>query len=428
MKRIDKDLKGTAGNTIMLYIMAFIKLILPLATLPYLTRMLSEEMYGMVSYVKATMTYMQLIIDFGFIYSSVKDIVNAKNDKEKIGFIVGHTYLAKTLLIGVAFAVALCMFVAIPILRANFLFSLLSFVAVAISAYMADFLFRGIEKMHIITIIFVIMRTISTTLTFVVIHNDSDVLLIPILDILSYIIAILISQVWVARLGINIKINNLKTALYMLKDSFTYFLSSMATTVFSALNTILIGIVITDLKQVAYWGICTQIISAIQGLYAPIMNGIYPHMIRNKNLNFIHKLLCLFMPIVTIGCIACFWLSDYALLIIGGKDYVVATPILRCLIPILFLSFPAQLYGWPTLGAIGLEKQTTASTIIAALVQVLGLVVLLITNTMTLYTISILKCFVEFVLMAIRVFFTYRYRANFIGISSKEWEKQEHGG
>lgn len=419
MKKIDKDIKSTASNTVMLYVLAFIKLILPLVTLPYLTRILSEETYGVVSYVKATMTYMQLIIDFGFIFSSVKDIVNAKGDKEKIGLISGHTYLAKTLLIGVSFIIMLIMCASIPILRQNIPYSLLSFAAVAMSAYMADFLFRGIEKMHIITIIFVIMRTISTVLTFVVIHDDGDVFLIPILDILSYIIAILISQIWIVKLGIKIRINSFKTSLFMLKDSFTYFLSSMATTVFSVLNTILIGIVITDLKQVAYWGVCMQIISAIQGLYSPIMNGIYPHMIRKKSLGFIHKLLCLFMPIVTLGCVACFIFSDFALLVIGGQDYVVATPIFRCLIPILFFSFPAQLYGWPTLGAAGLEKQTTASTIIAACVQVVGLVALIVANTMTLYTIAILKCFVEFVLMAIRMFITYKNRKKFTIVSEK---------
>ena len=39
-------------NTIMLYGMSIAKIVFPLLTLPYLTRVLSVESYGVVSYVK----------------------------------------------------------------------------------------------------------------------------------------------------------------------------------------------------------------------------------------------------------------------------------------------------------------------------------------------------------------------------------------
>ena len=50
-----KEEKKVVGNTIMLYIMTIAKMIFPLLTLPYLTRILSEEAYGFVSYVKSCM-------------------------------------------------------------------------------------------------------------------------------------------------------------------------------------------------------------------------------------------------------------------------------------------------------------------------------------------------------------------------------------
>lgn len=414
MFKVTQDEKKTAQNTVMLYIMAFAKLILPLMTLPYLTRMLSKEAYGLVTYVKACMTYMQLIIDFGFILSSVKDIVNAKGDKEEIGYITGHTYVAKTLLVGVSFLAAVVLCFAIPLLRGNVTFTMLYFISVALTAYIADFLFQGMEKMHVITVIFLIAKSLSTVATFVFVHNDSDLLLIPVLDILSNAVTVALGFFFGKSFGIRIRFRSMKGCLLMIKDSFTYFLSSMATTVFSALNTVLIGIVITDLDQIAYWGVCIQIVSAIQGLYAPITNGVYPHMIRQKSLRFIHKILLLLMPVVTLGCVACFFLAKTALLIVGGKEYVAAYKLFRCLIPVLFFSFPAQVYGWPTMGAIGLVKQTTMSTIIAALIQVAGLVVLMITGTMTLYSVAILKCFIEFTLMAIRMFFTYKNKKLFV--------------
>ena len=49
---------------------------------------------------------------------------------------------------------------------------------------------------------------------------------------------------------------------------------------------------------------------------------------------------------------------------------------MRCLVPVLFFSFPAMLFGWPVLGAIGKVKENTKTTISAALVQIAGLAAL----------------------------------------------------
>ncbi len=408
MREFDKDLLCTIKNTVMLYILSFVKLVLPLITIPYLTRVLSKEVYGLVSYVKASMIYMQLIIDFGFMLSSVREIVSANGDKEQIGLIAGHTYLAKTLLIGIAFVVMVCMCISMPILKQNIAYTLMSFAAVAVSAYLADFLFRGIEKMHIITILFVISRLVATSLTFILIQGDADIMAMPVIDIISTLVSIVLSYIWLVKLGIKIRVKSIYSAIHMLKDSFTYFISNMATTVFSALNTILIGIVIVDLQQIAYWGLCIQIISAIQGLYTPITNGIYPHMIKKKSLNFIHRVMFIIMPVVLFGCVLCIILSKTVMIIVGGSQYIEAHNVFRCLVPILFFSFPAQLYGWPTLGAVGLIKETSMSTIVAAVVQLVGLTLLIVMGQMNLYTMAILKSVVEICLMLIRMVVTYR--------------------
>ena len=407
-----KEIK-VVGNTVMLYIMSIAKLIFPLLTLPYLTRVLSEDSYGFVSYVRSCMTYMQLIIDFGFILSSVKDITKSDGDRERIGYITGNTFLAKTMLSIVSAAALVIMCFAIDILKLNIIYVILSFVAVFFTSYLADFLFRGIEKMHYITIVYLISKGLSVILTFVFVKDDSTILWIPVLEIIMNVVSIVISAFIIKKLGIKIRVSTIKECFLMIKDSFVYFLSSIATTAFSALNTLLIGIFITDLTQVAYWSLCINIISAIQGLYAPICNSVYPYMIRERSLKFIHKVLILIMPVVTVGCVLCFFMSKTVLYVVGGEKYVEAAYLFKWLIPILFFSFPAQLYGWPTLGAIGKEKATTVSTILAAVVQLLGIVFLIITNSFNLIALAILRFSTEGILMAVRIYLTYKYHGCF---------------
>ena len=166
------------NNTIMLMIFNIAKIIFPFITLPYLTRVLTTDTYGVVTYAKTIMNYMQIFVDFGFVLSATKDIVKCRENKNEIGQVIGDTMVARIMLGLLGFLLVLIISIALPILRANILYTILSYIAVFLSIFLMDFLFRGLEKMHIITIRFIVMKVISTILTFILIKDDSDLLLI----------------------------------------------------------------------------------------------------------------------------------------------------------------------------------------------------------------------------------------------------------
>lgn len=407
---MDKETKQTTKNTVWLYLLTFAKLIFPLITLPYLTRMLSKDAYGMVAYVKNCMVYMQLIVDFGFIFSAVKDIVNAGEDKKEIGEITGHVYLAKLFLAAAILLVSFILSLAIPILRPYKFYVFLSAVAVALSALLGDFLFRGLEKMHVLSITYIVMQGVATALTFVFVKTDADILWIPILNIIGTCLAVVITWLYIWKSGIKVKVVSVKRTFLALKSSTVFFASQFATTAFTALNTLLIGIVITDEAQIADWAVCLQLVTAVQNLYTPITNGIYPQMVRRKKLNLIIKVMLIFMPVVLAGCIFCFFMAEPILTIVGGEEYAGATTLFRVLIPLLFISFPATVLGWPTLGAINKDKQVTITTISASVFQVLGLLLLILIQQFTLIHIAILRSITEFLLFGSRFAFVCKYR------------------
>lgn len=416
MEKINQTNKRIINNTVMLYILTIAKMIFPLITTVYMSHVLETSTYGVVSYVKSFMSYMQVIIDFGFLLSAVKDITKALGDKEKIDRIIGNTYFAKTILIGLSFVGMLVLTVSIPILRQNWLYTLLAFVAVAASAYLADFLFRGIEKMGFVTIVFVVMKGISTVLTLLFVKDDGDILLIPIFDIVSTVIADVISWLIFGKMGFKPIFSGIKEAIASLKESWVYFASNMATTAFGALNTLIIGIAFGESEwgqtQIAYWSICMQLVAAVQSLYNPLINGIFPAMVRDRKKKLLLTMTVIFMPIVTAGCVFCLFFADW-IMAIFGDGYVAAANVFRALVPVLFLSYPAMLYGWPALGAIGRKKETTITTIVTAVAQCVGLAVLALCGQFTLINIALLRGGTELVLLASRLFYCVKYRKEF---------------
>lgn len=400
-----KKNSGIAKNSFMLMAMNVAKMLFPLLTLPYLTRVLSKDCYGSVVYIKSVTTYLQLLVDFGFVLSATKQIVQARCDKARQEKIMGDVLLARLWLAGVALVILVVLTIALPILRSRPLLSLLSFFPVFLTLFLFDFLFRGLEKMETIALRFVIMRGISTALTFALIHSDSDVLLIPLLDTLGTLIAALMVLPQLRRMGLRVRLSRDRTAAWaMLEDSAVYFASNVASTSFSALNTLLLGIILTT-QEVAYWGVCIQAVAAVQALYTPITDSLYPVMVRERKFSRIVKTVKLFLPIVLAGCTAAWFLADFGIVLIGGKAYAPAAKIFRYLIPVLFFSFFALLFGWPTLGAIDRNAETSRSTVYALSFQVIGLLVLLCTGCYSLIAVAILRSATEFILCGIRVLY-----------------------
>lgn len=413
MGKISNKKNGIAFNVAMLYMMNIAKLVFPLITLPYLTRVLSVECYGVVSYVKATMVYAQLVVDFGFMLSGVKSVTEARDDMEKVGRITGNIVLAKGMLSLAALAGIITVAFFIDILRENFLYTVLAFIPIALSVLLFDFLFRGLEQMHVIAIRYVIMKSISVALTLVLVKGNGDILWIPVLDILSSLVAIILTLIEVKKLGIKISfVESFKGSHAALKVSGVYFISEAATTVFGAFNTILVGIFMNE-TDVAYWAVCLQLVSAVRAMYTPINNGIYPQMIKRKDIGIIKKVVKVFLPVVTIGCIIVMVFAKPILVIAGSSKYAAAAPVMRCLVPVLFFSFPAMLFGWPTLGAIGKAKENTKTTLAAAAVQLIGLGILIVTDRFEIMLVALLKSFTEICLMLFRLRYCWKFRDEF---------------
>lgn len=406
------DNKIVIQNTAMLYIMNIAKMILPLVTLPYLTRVLSVSSYAVVTYVKSCMVYMQLIVDFGFLLSATKEIITYKSDREKLSRIVGDTVAAKLMLSAVSFCVMLVMTFTIDILEENKLFSLLSFGVVFLSAFIPDFLFRGLEKMHIITVRYMVSKLVSTGLTFVFVRSEKDILWIPVLDILSSFIAILMTVFEMKKLKISFHFTGIGSCFRQIRTSAVYFLSDIATTAFSALNTLLIGMFIMR-DQVAYWSVALQLITAAQNLYSPIMNGIYPRMLETKDFSMIRKILKIFMPLICIAVLFCLIFAKPIILIINGEKYLDAIPVFRALLPLLILSFPSMIFGWPSLGAINRAKETTKTTVSTAIAQIIGILILIAVNQFTILNLALLRCITEGILLFLRYRYCRIYRNEF---------------
>ena len=402
------------NNTIMMYLLSITKLVIPLISLPYLTRVLSVECYGSVSFVKNIIAYMQIIIDFGFLISATKELVGIIKNKDEVGKTIGNTLYAQLLL---AFATSLIMVIlcfVLDILDGFEIFAILSLVPTILTVFLFEYVFKAYEQMGKITIRFVVMKVIALILTLIFVKSDSDIILIPIFDIIATLVAVVLVGFQLKQLGVKCKFSfkNIKEAIGMLGKSFVVFISNFMSTAFGALNVIIIGVVLTK-SDVAYWTVTMQLLTAVHAMYNPIVNSVYPVMIKNKDLKLIHKILLIYTPLIVGGCLIVYFFGDWIVSLIFTEKYLMSSTLLKYIIPVLIVSFPSLLYGWPCFGAIDKEKAHYLTTVIGVIIQVLGLILLFILDSFTLINLAIVRCVSEVVLCVLRMIIVYKNKKKF---------------
>lgn len=388
------------------YVLQLLKYILPLATLPYLTRVLSPSSYAVVAYVAALMAYVQVIVEFGFNLSGTKRIAEASSEHEGCR-ILSEITLARLLISLIAFLGIALIALRTEITRENLAFTFLSFVATCGRASTPDFIFQGKEVMKPLTTRYFITKGTSTILTFVLIDSPSDLLWVPVLDILSSIISVAWSfSIAQKMFSFHLVFPSLSGTLKEVSVSALYCFSNVAATTLSTFITLMIGVTVADKRQIAYWSLALTAITAIQALYGPIMNSLYPHIVVTRNYGFVWRIaLYSFFPVLLVSCLFAL-LSGTIYAVLGGADYIEGAYVGRLLAPLLFFSYYAMLLGWPLLGAAGRVPALTGSTVGAAVLCVLAFFALIATRHTSVAAFCVVRVLVEAALFLSRGFFS----------------------
>lgn len=399
--------KKLLSNTIMLYLLTFSTYLFAFITIPYQTRVLGPEVFGVVGLAMAVMIFVQLFIDFGFLLYATAEVSKHRKDTKTIISIYSSVTWAKVGLSILALIALIMASLIFETIANNMLFYILFTFATIFAAMLPDFIYRGMEKMAPITIRTVIVRLFFVLMIFIFLKGPEDILVIPTLLLIGNLSALIFVFNDVKnRFGIQLIKPALRDIKHVTAKSSHYFYSRIATAVYGAGNTIVLGAFVPGVS-VGYYVAVDKLISASKSLMSPIADSAYPHMIKTKDYALIRKLLLFAMPIIITLCIIAFILAEQICVFLFGKEYADAAPILQIMLPIVAFTLPTYLLGFPTLGAMGLSKHANNSIIFASVIQLIMVVLLIATNNITVITIAITATISEGLALLYRILAIY---------------------
>jgi PST family polysaccharide transporter len=398
-------------NTIMLYILQFSTYLLAFIVVPYETRVLGPTVYGKLGVATAIMVYFQLVIDFGFILSATEDVSRNREDNAFLRNIFTSVTVAKLFLTAGSLLVLMVLCRAVRSWQGNTLFFTLFFAATAINSMMPDYLYRGLEDMTAITVRTVLIKLFFTCMIFVLLKTPEQLCVIPALNIVGNLAALI---------GVYMHLNKKYNVRFVkpdmsgvgeaLRRSSKFFYSRIATTAYTAANTIIIDLLTKGGSTVGYYTSADKLITTGKSAMSPISDSLYPYMVKNRDFKLVKKVLLIAEPIIAVFCVAVFIFAKPLCLWFFGAEYGPVAPILRAMLPVGIVILPSYILGFPTLTAMGLSKHANYSVIFGSCLHVVNLLVLYFTGHMNEVTLGALISIAETAILAYRVIVIARHR------------------
>lgn len=250
--------------------------LLPILILPFLIHRLTIDPYGKMIFYQMVIQYLCVIVDFGFNFSSTQEI--ARNSKDKI--IISKVFYE-------TIAIKLLLFICLTSMSLLFLITshnkfgdiklficyipqLLGFALIPV------WYFQGVEKIKIIALCTIFARLVTTLLLFILIENSSDLYLAASLQSSTFCITAILAYIYIYKYE-DISLIHLSSTSFFnsIRSSFPFFISVFSVNLYTTLPTIIVGLVLGS-TSVAYYNIANTVRNAMQGLYTPVSQSLFP--------------------------------------------------------------------------------------------------------------------------------------------------------
>lgn len=379
MKVISKK-NSILQNSIWLFVLQVFNTVLPLLTIPYITRVLGSSSFGSFSLALNWVLYFQVIVEYGFAFWGARKVATVS--KRQLQKIFSQILTARLSLLIVTFFIMMLICFSngtseMPIICMIILFTMVTGVA-----FQLTWLFQGLQDMKYITIINATSRLISVILIVLLIKESSDVFLYSFLYSCTYIISAIAGLVIAnKRYGLRLLLCGFNDAKIAILEAWPLFISQAMSKVLSGFGVTVLGFTVSN-SEIGIYSALYKIPYAMALFFNPISQAIYPDVSiafsrsKAEGLNRIKRIAWMVLPIfimfALITIIFNFQITD----VLFGREYSKASKLLIPLSLWFVFSIINNFLGIQTLVASGNQKDYSNSFILSAILSVLLCVVL----------------------------------------------------
>ena len=280
--------QGLKENILWLSVLQAINYILPLATVPYLIRVLGSTNYGVLAFATVFTQYLVVFTDYGFNLSATREIAIQKDNREGIERLVSAVLLIKFLLVIMAAIALVAVTSLVPMFHALRIVLYVTFLVVLGSAAFPVWLFQGLQDMRSITVLTSVGKVICAAAIFITVTKPGDLQAAALWSSAGYPIAATIGWIVIGRrYHVRLTVPALSDLRRVLKDGFHVFVSSVMTNVLANGSVLVLGLC-QPMEVVGIYAAIEKIAKAATMMFAPITQSLYPRTSERFALGYKH--------------------------------------------------------------------------------------------------------------------------------------------
>lgn len=369
--------KSLKLNFIMNAMLTMSSFIFPLITFPYVSRVLGPGGTGRVDFATSLIAYFLMFAQLGIPTYGVRACAKVRDDKHLLTKTAQELLIINLVMSVISYAVLFLGLIFVPVLREDRLLYLVVSLTIIFSTIGMEWLYKALEQYTYITIRSILFKFVSLAAMFLLVRQKDDYVIYGGITILASSASYLMNF-FHARKYIGLRPVGGYEFSPHLKAVMVFFAMACATTVYTNLDKVMLGVMISpDSVYVGYYGASARIKSILVGIVTSLGTVLLPRAsyyvehgqmdefrrISRKALNFV-------IMAATPLMLYFIFFARQGILLLSGEEYLGAVLPMQIIMPTLLFIGLTNILGIQILVPTGREKMVLYSVIVGAAVDV----------------------------------------------------------
>jgi PST family polysaccharide transporter len=350
-------------NMVSLGVLQVANYLIPFLVLPIISRILGASLFGSVSYAQNIITYLTLLINYGFEYSATRQISIARDDKAKTDSIFWSVIAAKTCLLVLSFAILAVLPLCMERVACDpklYIYTALTNIGIV---FFPTWYLQGVQQMDKMAWANFFTKLLGAVLVLSLVREASAYRLYPLLMSVAGILIGIGAMIYVIRhFGIRRPAFDRATLREVMQAGAPIFLNNIFIAFYTTANMTLLGIYAAD-DVIGYFSGAQRLIQALNMVVVmPVSMAVYPEISRRfaeskaQGVRFLKRVLLWAGAASALVSLVAFIGAPLIIRIMYGAGFAPSVVLLQWLSPIPFLVMMATLLTVQGLYGMGLQR------------------------------------------------------------------------
>ena len=369
-------IRSVRFNFIMNFLLTVSQFLFPLITFPYVSRVLKPAGTGSVAFATSVITYFTMFAMLGVPTYGIRACARVRENKEELSKTVQELLIINVVMMLFCYVVFGVSLFSVDKFQENKMLLLISSTAMLLNVIGVSWLYSALEQYTYITTVAMVFKVISIALMFAFVHTKEDYIIYGGITVFANAGSYVLNFIRLRKF-ISLKLVGNYDFRRHIKPIFVFFAMSVATTIYTNLDTVMLGFMKTD-TDVGYFNAAVKVKNVLVSLVTSLGTVLLPRLsfyIENGQTKEFRRMIAKAINFVLlISFPLTIYFTFYAresILLLSGHEFMGAVIPMCVVTPTIIMIGLSNVLGIQVLVPIGKENKVLFSVIIGAVVDLL---------------------------------------------------------